>query len=114
MEFDINNLKHWQKVEDGELVGYYVQPMVGIQLNGTASALVFKESEAERIQLEKLGHKVAVIQPKGNYTSYGEAMAKLKEFGRDNDLSLLEHLNGNYDTVIVDSAPQDTWVNPKP
>ncbi|WP_373563705.1 hypothetical protein [Vibrio sp. Y2-5] len=102
MEIDINNLKHWQKVEEGELAGYYIQPILGIQLNGTAMALVAKEAEAERIALEKLGHKVAIIQPKGDYTSYGEAMAKLKEL----DLGLLEHLSGDYDTAIVDSAPQ--------
>lgn len=114
MEIDINNLKHWQKVEEGELAGYYVQTILGIQLNGTAMALVAKEAEAERIELEKLGHKVAIIQPKGDYTSYGEAMAKLKGLGREDDLGLLEHLRGDYDTVIVDTAPQASSNHLKP
>ncbi|GLT19572.1 hypothetical protein GCM10007938_33540 [Vibrio zhanjiangensis] len=103
---DINNLKHWQKVEDGELAGYYVQLVLGIQLNSTAMAHVAKEAEAERIQLEKLGHKVATIQPKGDYTSYDEAMAKIKGLDREGDLDLLELLSGDYDTIIVDSVPQ--------
>ncbi|WP_158502567.1 hypothetical protein [Vibrio coralliilyticus] len=98
MEININNLKHWQKVEDGEIAGYFVQSMVGIQLNGTAMALVAKEAEAERIQLKKLGHKVAIIQPKGYYSSFVEAKDKIKEFGREDDLGLLEYL--------VDSDPQ--------
>lgn len=112
MGIDINNLKHWQKVEEGELAGYYVQPIFGIQLNGTAMALVAKEGEAERIELVKLGHKVAIIQPKGDYTSYGKAMAKmLKESDREDDLGLLEHLSSDYDSVIVDSAPQHVSSN---
>ncbi|PSU31728.1 hypothetical protein [Photobacterium lutimaris] len=93
MEFDIKNLKHWQLVEDGDLAGYYVQPMLGIQMNSTAMNLITKEADAERIQLEKRGHKVAVIQPKGDGNTYAQAMAKLlKETGRDNDLNLLKHM----------------------
>lgn len=114
MEFDINNLKHWHLAKDGELVGHYVQRAFGVQLNGSAMALVIEEAEAERRELEARGHKVAIIQPKGDYTSYSEAMAKLKELGREDDLGLLEHLNGDYDTTIVDSVPQASSNHLKP
>ncbi|WP_235653442.1 hypothetical protein [Vibrio anguillarum] len=114
MKIDINNLKHWHLSVDGELAGHYIQRVLGVQLKGFAMALVVKEAEAERIQLEKLGYKVAFIQPKGDYTSYSEVMAKLKVLGREDDLGLLEHLRGDYDTVIVDSAPQTSSSPIKP
>lgn len=99
MEIDINNIKHWHLAEDGELAGHYVQRAFGVQLNGSAMALVIQEAEAERRELEARGHKVAIIQPKGDYTSFSEAIAKLKELGREDDLGLLEHLRG------VDAPP---------
>lgn len=93
MNIDINNLKYWQKVEDGELAGYYVQPMFGIGMNNIAMSTITKEAEMERIELEKHGNKVAVIWPKGDSNTYAEAMAKLlQETGREDDLSLIKHI----------------------
>ena len=94
MKFDINNLKHWQLIEEGDLAGYYVRLMLGIPMNGPVMAIVNKEAEVERKALEKRGYKVAVIQPKGG-NSYSEAMAKLlKVTGRQDDLGLIKHMQG--------------------
>lgn len=90
MKFDINNLKHWQLVDSGELKGFYVCPIIGSH----SVPMNLEEAELERTELNKLGHKVALIQPRGGSNSYVEAMAKLlKEMGRESDLSLLEIKN---------------------
>lgn len=88
---DINNLRHHSLETHGVFAGKYRPNTFAFAVRATADHIASVINEA--LFLESIGKEVVYFNPKGSPEIERALHGKIKHFGRDNDLALINALS---------------------